>query len=165
MDFYISDLHNDDSNIIIYEHRPFKDTKHMRKILVANWNSKVTNDDTVWILGDIGNPEILRDLNGNKKIVLGNHDKLDKIKSICPEIEVYNYPIMVGPLWLSHEPILYMPKESPYLNIHWHIHSFNYGIGSTWEEGRRHFNVSVENIGYAPISKQEIIERLKYKEC
>ena len=163
MDYYISDLHNGDINIITYEHRPFKDVKHMRDILISNWNNKVSDSDNVWILGDIGDIEILTQLKGNKRIVLGNHDNLEEIRNNFPDIKVYDYPIMVGPLWLSHEPILYMPKESPYLNIHGHIHSFNYGIGNTWEEGRRHFNVSVEKINYTPISTEEIAKKLKYK--
>lgn len=165
MDFYISDLHNGDSNIITYEHRPFKDINHMKDVLISNWNSKVSDCDNVWILGDIGNIEILRELKGIKKIILGNHDNINNIKTNFPDIQVYDYPIMVGALWLSHEPILYMPKELPYLNIHGHIHSFNYGIGNTWEEGKRHFNVSVEKINYTPISRDEIIKLLKYKEC
>ena len=121
----------------------------------------VNENDTVWIVGDIGNPEILSFLNGRKKIILGNHDDKEKLKSI-DNLDIYDYPIMVGPLWLSHEPILYMPPESPYLNIHGHIHSFTYGKGTYWKDGRRHFNVSVENINYTPISADEIKKILKY---
>lgn len=164
MDYFISDIHNEDENIIIYEHRPFVDSKEMRDIIIKNWNNTVSDNDTVWILGDIGNPDILNSLKGQKKIILGNHDNKDFLIKNFPEIPIYDYPIMVGPLWLSHEPILYVPKEVPYLNIHGHIHSFEYGVGNNWSNGKRHFNVSVEKINYTPISSEQIKEKLKYKE-
>ena len=60
---------------------------------------------------------------------------------------------MVNGLWLSHEPITFMPKECPYLNIHGHLHSLIYGTEDrTWKGGNRYFNVSVERINYTPIS-------------
>ena len=138
MDYFISDIHNLDSNIITYEHRPFKDVYEMRKTIIENCNNIIKEHDTLWILGDIGNPEILKELKGNIKIILGNHDNKESILKVRFDIEIYDYPIMVGPLWLSHEPILYMPPEIPYLNIHGHIHSFQYGKGIYWENGRRH---------------------------
>ena len=70
---------------------------------------------------------------------------------------------MVNGLWLSHEPITFMPKECPYLNIHGHLHSLIYGTEDrTWKGGNRYFNVSVERINYTPISLEEITNLLKY---
>lgn len=49
--------------------------------IVNKWNSVITPDDEVWILGDLTlkHPNQIADLfyrlNGRKKIVLGNHDK------------------------------------------------------------------------------------------
>ena len=71
---------------------------------------------------------------------------------------------MVDSMWLSHEPIGYMPPEIPYINIHGHLHRFDYGlVGRTWGEGNRYFNVSVEKINYTPISSDEIISAIKYR--
>lgn len=162
--FFIADLHIGDRNILTYEHRPFKNLKDMKKTIVDNWNKVVSEDDTVYLLGDIGDIFILNELKGKIVIVAGNHDDVDKIKDIFPSIEINTHPIMVGPLWLSHEPIGYMPPEIPYLNIHGHTHRFNYGLlNRTWEGGNRYFCVSVEQINYTPISQEEITKLIQYE--
>lgn len=165
MDYFIADLHNMDPSILTYEHRPFKSVEEMRETLINNWNNLITSLDTVYLLGDIGDIEILKHLKGKIVIVVGNHDNYDEIIKAYPNIEVCRHPIMVGPLWLSHEPIGYMPPEIPYLNIHGHLHRFNYGLlDRTWEAGNRYFCVSVEQIGYRPISRVEITKRIEYKQ-
>lgn len=165
MDYFIADLHNNDDNILIYEHRPFKNLTSMRETIINNWNSLITdsNNDTIYLLGDIGDIDILEFLKGKIIIVTGNHDNAEEIKRRYPHIEVNTHPIMVGPLWLSHEPIGYMPPECPYLNIHGHLHRFNYGLfDRTWKGGNRYFCVSVEQINYTPISIEKIGELLQY---
>lgn len=162
--FFIADLHIGDKNILTYEHRPFKNLKDMKKTIVDNWNKVVSEDDTVYLLGDIGDIFILNELKGKIIIVAGNHDDVNRIKEIFPCIEINTHPIMVGPLWLSHEPIGYMPPEIPYLNIHGHTHRFNYGLlDRTWEGGNRYFCVSVEQINYTPISQEEITKLIQYE--
>lgn len=82
--FFTSDLHFDHSNIIKYCNRPFRDADHMNAVLVDNWNSVVTPQDTVWVLGDftMGSEaqKFLRRLNGNKFLVEGNHDRQPSTK-------------------------------------------------------------------------------------
>lgn len=164
MKYFISDLHIDDANILIYEHRPFKSLKEMRKTIVDNWNNIVTDEDDVYLLGDIGDISVLYELKGHIIIVCGNHDDVNKIYEHFPNIEVNRHPIMVGNMWLSHEPIGYMPPEIPYINIHGHLHRFDYGlVGRKWEDGNRYFNVSVEKINYTPISFDRIKEIIEYK--
>ena len=52
----------------------------MENVLISNWNLTITNEDTVYILGDFcwgKEPEwirILDKLNGNKVLIRGNHD-------------------------------------------------------------------------------------------
>lgn len=163
MEYFISDLHIDDENILDYEHRPFANLKEMEDTIVHNWNNKVKEDDIVYLLGDIGNPLILNKLKGHIVLICGNHDNYDELKELYPSLEISKYPIMVHGLWLSHEPITFMPKECPYLNIHGHLHSLIYGTEDrTWKGGNRYFNVSVERINYTPISLEEIANFLKY---
>lgn len=77
---YISDLHFGHENIINFDKRPFKDTKEMEEALITNWNSIVKKGDTTYILGDFcwGKENewkrIIKLLNGNKVLILGNHD-------------------------------------------------------------------------------------------
>ena len=81
MNYYISDLHFGHANVIRYDARPFKDVDEMNAALIANWNARVTGEDTVYILGDFiwgrddkGWPNILKALAGNKVLIRGNHD-------------------------------------------------------------------------------------------
>lgn len=50
--FFTSDTHFGHANIINLCNRPFKDVNHMNNMLVENWNSVVSDDDTVFHLGD-----------------------------------------------------------------------------------------------------------------
>lgn len=164
MKYFIADTHFSDGNILVYEHRPFKSVDDMNDTIVQNWNKIIRTDDEVYILGDIGNPTILSELAGNKIVVVGNHDNYTELLNTNAELYVSKYPIMVGPMWLSHEPITFMPPECPYVNIHGHTHRFSYGLTErTWRAGNRYFCVSVEQIGYTPISMDEIIAKLEYK--
>lgn len=164
MKFFISDLHIGDKNILTYEHRPFSSLDEMRKTIIDNWNRIVTDKDTVYLLGDIGDISVLEELNGNIVIVCGNHDNAEEIREQFPYVEVNKHPIMIDSMWLSHEPIGYMPPEIPYINIHGHLHRFDYGfVGRKWEDGNRYFNVSVEKINYTPISFDEIKKAIGYK--
>ena len=78
--FYIADTHFGHKNIINFDNRPFSSTKEMEDVIVKNWNSVVTNDDDVYILGDFCWDKedewirILNRLNGRKFLIKGNHD-------------------------------------------------------------------------------------------
>ena len=69
-----------EGNILRFDQRPFATVEEMEHVLISNWNSTVTNEDTVYILGDFcwgKEPEwirILDKLNGNKVLIRGNHD-------------------------------------------------------------------------------------------
>lgn len=166
MKYFIADTHFGDKSIIQIENRPFKDVDEMNECLIANWNMKVSSDDTIYVLGDflgaseIENDELMRilmSLNGNKIFVLGNHDRC--ISSILRNDNyiVSSYPIIIDDFWiLSHEPV-YLNASMPYANIFGHVHSNPiYRTVSA-----QSFCVSVERIDYAPISFNEIEQRMK----
>ena len=52
MNFYIGDPHLGHEAIIRLCNRPFADVDEMNEAIVCNWNSAVTNQDTVYVLGD-----------------------------------------------------------------------------------------------------------------
>lgn len=82
MRFWISDTHFGHKNIIEYCDRPFKSVSHMNETLIENWNNVVSDEDTVYHLGDVALGPwdewdgILTRLNGRKILVVGNHDRV-----------------------------------------------------------------------------------------
>ncbi len=77
--FFTSDTHFNHANIIKFCNRPFKDVEQMNDVMIANWNSVIGKDDTVFHLGDFclgGAAEwtkILDRLNGKIYLIMGNH--------------------------------------------------------------------------------------------
>jgi len=84
--YFSSDQHFGHSNIIRYCNRPFSTVEEMDRTIIDNWNSVIKENDIVFILGDfcwrLGDKQILWYLNqltGNKILILGNHDKNEKV--------------------------------------------------------------------------------------
>ena len=83
--WFTADFHFYHENIIKYSNRPFKNIKIMHDVLINNYNSLVDPEDEVYIIGDLSliGPEnyyslerIVKRMNGNKHLILGNHDRL-----------------------------------------------------------------------------------------
>lgn len=53
MVYFTSDLHLGHENVIKLCNRPFDSIEEMDEALIRNWNRKVTNGDTVYVLGDL----------------------------------------------------------------------------------------------------------------
>ena len=77
---YISDTHFDHANILHFDNRPFISVDDMNREMIDRWNKVVKPDDHTYILGDFcwGKESrwlgILNQLNGQKTLILGNHD-------------------------------------------------------------------------------------------
>lgn len=50
--FFTSDTHFGHANIIRFCKRPFENVEEMNEALIENWNKVVSDDDTVFHLGD-----------------------------------------------------------------------------------------------------------------
>lgn len=80
MIYYIGDMHLGHKNVIKYDNRPFETVEEMDVVLIENWNSVVTEDDNVYIIGDFiyrsSHAAIyyLKQLKGHKHLIIGNHD-------------------------------------------------------------------------------------------
>lgn len=80
MIYYTSDLHLGHANIIRLCNRPFENVEEMDKAIIDNFNQVVNSNDDVYILGDViyksgkRPEEYLRQLNGKKHLIVGNHD-------------------------------------------------------------------------------------------
>lgn len=166
--FMTSDCHYGHKNIIRFCNRPFKDVVEMRESLIKNWNDRVTYQDSVYVLGDFSfekNDEdtsnILNRLNGQKFLVLGNHDNHLKSKSLSKFSWVKNYYELRdgdNKLVLFHFPISVWNKGH---HGSYHLHGHVHGSHNDCKIRRYDVGVDVVNHNYAPVSLDEIYDRLK----
>jgi len=158
----IGDYHFYHTNVISYCNRPFINAIEMNEYIINENNHYITDNDILIILGDygFGGTEKFQDcynrLNGNKYLILGNHDYRHKNKlkrifngKILPNVMVIDINGM--PVYLSHQPLLY-----PFigLNIHGHIHE-------KIVYSPQHINVSVERTNYAPMQLISVVNDWK----
>ena len=163
--FFCADTHFNHKNIIKYCNRPFKDVDEMNEVIINNWNSVVSDDDTIFFLGDfvLGNREQIIEfgskLKGHKILQVGNHDRATTKAFIDAGFEtVYKKPTIINfneygiTVRISHAPIY--DREDNYFNICGHVHQENINDAN-------HFCVSMEQINYTPIELSKIVEYMK----
>jgi calcineurin-like phosphoesterase family protein len=153
-DYFISDLHLGHKNVIKFEDgyrakaMGVSTIEEHDEMIMDLWNERACENDTVYVLGDLGkNFEVLKSLPGKKILHLGNHDR----KTARAYLEVFDD--IVGPIrfskhWLAHFP----PIEGELWGkdvIHGHTH--NKGV-----EDPRYINVCVEMTGGKLVPYQEI---------
>lgn len=159
----ISDTHFSHKNIIKYENRPFNNVEEMNEAMISNWNKTVKPKDTVWHLGDVffcnseQSKEIGNRLNGNKILILGNHDKKTKTHyNECGFGEVFEKDVYIvsfsKPIVFSHHPVdSELLKSLGVKNVHGHVHSKTQGLDKDYYKC-----VSVEMINYTPIHIEQL---------
>lgn len=118
--FVTSDWHVGHARSIIFDHRPFRDLKHMHEVLVNNYNSTVPKDGFCWFLGDMGFydnfEEVYRKLHGARGVCLGNHDKnKQKYYDMGFSVVVNGVMTTLGKsiITMSHCPLRGVYREGP----------------------------------------------------
>ena len=135
MVYFITDTHFHHSNIIKYCNRPFKDVNEMNETIINNWNNIVTNDDTVYHLGDFclsSDDEIkniFKRLNGNIILIRGNHDECLNQKLLLTRKSSYTKKEEVFLDSIDIYDSAEIKTEKPFLIMHghqviWYYHSF-----------------------------------------
>jgi calcineurin-like phosphoesterase family protein len=176
--WFTSDTHFGHQNIILYSQRPYTkedgnpDVRRMNEDLVARWNARVSQRDTVIHLGDVAMgpaPEQMKHvplLNGHKVLVMGNHDRLTRTQYYRMGFEYVVRWMKLGRLYLTHWPTvdgernmpeqeyrdLVLAAEPPSgfdLVLHGHVHE-------KWLRLGKHINVGVDVRGYQPASLAEL---------
>ena len=174
MFYYTSDLHFNHSKIMQYCNRPFPNVEEMNKALIVNWNSRVQNKDTVFILGDFGFLDgeqannLLKQLKGKKVLIVGNHDIFLRKKgfneNLFEEIRaiknVRDPSINNNLIVLCHYPMAVWDRKD-YGTYHFYGHVHNntierhpYLLGAEYTNA---FNVGTDCHNYFPVTAQEII--------
>ena len=162
--FCTADPHFGHSNIIKYCNRPFKDSDTMNKALAYNWNARVKDEDTIFIVGDFfvrnskSNHEMLKELikqlNGHKIFIRGNHDKNNSVKTKITSLQINYAGIDIN---LVHKPEDYNPKYC--LNVVGHCHNAFKTI-----KGKSNsiiINCGVDQWRYMPITMEEILTEFR----
>ncbi|CDC99804.1 metallophosphoesterase [Prevotella sp. CAG:474] len=166
--FFTSDTHFNHANIIKFCNRPFKDVEQMNDVMIANWNSVIGKDDTVFHLGDFclgGAAEwtkILDRLNGKIYLIMGNHDLKNIRQGFISRFEhvAMQMRIEIGKkrIYLCHYPFLCF--EGSYKDDVWqlfgHVHTRRSNSGI--DAGRlqylypTQYDVGVDNNNFTPVS-------------
>lgn len=187
---YISDLHFGHVNVTQrgrnFDNRPFVDTEEMRDKIIDKWNSEVTKADHVYILGDMfwkinqnnfkEYKDIMLELNGNKHLIIGNHDRVDspQVRKLFEEIKPYKEDVDIvdgkqRTVIMSH---YYMPLYNCHyrnaIMLHGHSHNSKESVAEriiTKLLNDMHFKCEIYNVGcmqpyidYAPRTLQYIVD-------
>lgn len=78
--WFTSDTHFGGERTLILSKRPFKSVKEMDKTIIDNWNKVIDKDDIVYHLGDFGDYEYIKKLNGKIILIYGNYEEFDATK-------------------------------------------------------------------------------------
>lgn len=170
--FVVSDLHLNHRNMLNFTKpdgskiRDFSSIEEMNETIIDNWNRTVGKNDTVWNLGDVffgtesAGLNLVRRLNGNKNLIIGNHDKLTPdFISMWNKIELWRKDKKLGVI-MSHMPLHpnvlnEAGNDQVVTNLHGHIHE---KASPPPTKNHRWINVCVEWTNYTPISYDEILK-------
>lgn len=167
--FFTADLHFGHANIIKTCNRPFNSVEDMDEALIKNWNRRVGQNDTVYILGDFmfrakNPPEYyLRQLRGRKHLLIGNHDQWIK------KCDLSAFFISVHDEWhtsdgqhaisLNHYPMMSWPHENRAYMVFGHLHNAMTGDKIEYIcKQERMLNAGVEINHYEPVTFDKLLE-------
>ena len=173
--FVTSDTHFGHDREFLWGPRGFTNfTDHDEKV-IENWNKVVNPEDTVYHLGDVMLGDnaygiaCLKRLNGNIKIIPGNHDTSSRLKLYreLENVEVLGLAEMLKykkyNFYLSHHPTITSNLEkAPYLRMHL-INLF----GHTHQQNKFYmsmpymFHVGMDSNNCTPVLLDDAIEMMK----
>ena len=173
--FFTSDLHFNHDKEFVYKARGFDSVEDMNRAIIERWNSVVSSEDDVYVLGDLmlGDNEkglrLIAQLNGKLHIMLGNHDTATRetlYTESCDNVYEVKYATVIKygkfHFYLSHYPTLtaYGEHSKPSLaliNLFGHTHQkdcfFN---GNPFV-----YHVGMDAHDCRPVPVEKIIEDVK----
>ena len=168
--FFTSDTHFGHKNIIKYCDRPFESVEEMNETLIKNWNDTVPPDGIVIHMGDFAMgysklqeiESIVKRLNGQIHLTLGNHDTLEFLKGFTSIQEILRVKVAddeiggIINIICNHYPqVVWDGKHRGYWHLYGHVHGIDlqYALKATMS-----MDVGVDAIKewYRPLSYEEI---------
>ena len=178
MIYVTSDTHFSHDKEFLWGPRGFANQWEMNKAIIERWNNLITEEDDVYILGDItlsdidSGIECLKQLRGKIHIIRGNHDSEARIKmyEACHNVvEVCDAKYLkVGKqsFFLSHYPCLTSnfdvdkPLNRRIVNLCGHVHSQDKWLD--WDKGLI-YHVEMDAHNCTPVNIETVIEEIKNK--
>lgn len=162
MIYFTADPHFDRKTIFDTTKRPFKNLTEMNACIIANYQSRIQAEDTLYFLGDLAHktssPAEARfwfdQIPGHKHLIKGNHDK----DAVCdlPWDSVQDYlevKIEGTDLVLFHYPILtWNQARAGTMSLFGHVHA-------NWAGSNRSVNVGVDFWDFGACTLGEIKKR------
>ncbi len=146
--FVIADLHFGHEKVA--QLRGFKDSAQHDAAIIMAWNRVVAKRDVVYVLGDIFRTELVQDLNGCKKLALGNHDQrpVGVYAALFSKVQA---GFQFDDALLTHIPVHPSQFARWPLNVHGHTHA-------KFLDDPRYVPVSVEHCSrMEPLPLRELI--------
>ncbi len=167
--FYIADPHFGHESIIRLCQRPFSSAGEMDEAMIQSWNARVTDEDTVYIVGDFWHKgttppnAILRRLKGKKYLIRGNHDRwmdAESAKLLAGQSNLMHIfdPSLGRHVTICHYPLLVWPGNDSCM-VFGHIHNQRDLPCCPFINAEpRLLNAGVELTGYSPVTLAGLID-------
>lgn len=174
MIYFTSDFHFGHDKDFIYKARGYNSVFEHDKDIIEKYNSLITDEDIVYILGDVYmNDEVhgvdcLSKLKGQKYIIRGNHDSDAKCNTYKDYATILGYASQIKygklNLYLSHYPTMTANYDEKHFSEHiiclsGHTHYKE----KFYNDNPFIYNVCLDAHGNLPISIDEIIKDCRNK--
>lgn len=144
----------------------------MNKVMTDNWNSVVKDSDVVFHMGDFSMKQpgkYAEKLQGEKILILGNHDKLSQCKGHFDEIHeslylnIGGHKVLLNHLYykemldnsFDHKFKDLMPSyKKDQILLAGHAHNSMAHINKKYKA----INLAVEHLNYTPMSETRLLE-------
>lgn len=170
--FFASDIHfgHDKLRTFYPDTRgSFSTVERLDAHIITEWNKTIGQDDDVYVLGDLGGghpkhlDSCLAQLNGNKVLVTGNHDKKtwQGVKHHFVEVHQAYHEEWFGDQFvvMCHYPIWeWNAMSRGAYHVHGHLHGKPHGIPG------RILDVGIDNHNLRPFTYDDIVRFMDSRE-
>jgi calcineurin-like phosphoesterase family protein len=169
---FIADLHSSHPKIVDICNRPVSKEEHDEWLLKEVYNKYVDKKDEVYILGDVSlhnrkeAQKFVARMNGNKHLILGNHDKsVDHLGNWCEITQIKDFSYSRFGLNI-HIVLCHYCLASYNRQIHGSWHLFGHSHCRPVEgQPKMSFDVGIDRIGFwRPYNLYEVCKIMNMKE-
>lgn len=171
--FITSDLHFNHDKDFIWKERGFSSVNEMNEAIVNNWNQTVSDDDIVYLLGDVAmgsdlqaSLRLINKLKGKKYLAYGNHDTEARIKAFktnhfFEDIQMgYRLKYKKHMFILTHYPTITANGDDlRVINLYGHTHQKD----NFFEDKSYMYHVGVDSHDCTPVLLETIVKEIKMK--